>query len=58
MKLRMEEISVRVEKGDVIIEQSNSTDANPDTIIVNPGQIDLLIKWLRKAKEEAEKQDN
>ena len=53
MERRMEEVTVLVDKGNVLISQTLWGQDNPNEIQLAPGQIDLLVSWLKEAKEEA-----
>jgi hypothetical protein len=53
MGKKMQEIEVYVaENNDIIIKQPRSMKEDV-TISVNPLQVDLLVEWLKEAKEEA-----
>jgi hypothetical protein len=52
MEKEMQEISVYVsDKNYICIKQPNLYE-DDDIIIVNPEQINTLIKWLKEAKQE------
>jgi len=49
----MEEVEVYVgDDNSVILKQPNPTKGDA-VIILNPLQIDIVVEWLREAKEEA-----
>ena len=53
MAKRMEEVEVYVgEDNSVIMKQPNPSRGD-STIVLNPLQIDIVIEWLKEAKEEA-----
>ena len=53
MAKKMQEIEVYVaENNDIIIKQPRPMKEDV-TISINPLQVDLLVEWLREAKEEA-----
>jgi len=51
MKKEMLEVSVYTQAPEVIIAQSNP-HGEPDRIFLVPEQIDIIISWLKEAKEE------
>jgi len=56
MAKKMEEVEVYVgEDGSVIMKQPNPSRGD-STIVLNPLQIDIVVEWLKEAKEEALKQ--
>ena len=56
MAKRMEEVEVYVgDDGSVIMKQPNPSKGD-STIVLNPLQIDIVVEWLKEAKEEALKQ--
>jgi len=53
MAKKMEEVEVYVgDDNSVILKQPNPTKGDA-VIILNPLQIDIVVEWLREAKEEA-----
>jgi hypothetical protein len=53
MAKKMEEVEAYVgEDGSVVLKQPNPTKED-SIIILNPLQIDIVVEWLREAKEEA-----
>ena len=56
MEKRMESVVVLVREGNVVISQTVFGD-DPSEVFLAPGQIDLLIEWLKEAKEDALKGD-
>lgn len=56
MAKKMEEVEVYVgDDGNVIMKQPNPTK-EAALIVLNPLQIDIVVEWLKEAKEEALKQ--
>jgi hypothetical protein len=57
MKRTMNEVSVKVEDGQVVICQPNTftNESGEDCIYLDYGQIGLLVEWLVDAKEEVVK---
>ena len=56
MAKKMEEVEVYVgDDGSVIMKQPNPSKGDA-TIVLNPLQIDIVVEWLKEAKEEALKQ--
>ena len=50
----MSQVAVYVgSKGDVCISQNDAPES-PAVIFLHPGQVDLLIAWLKDAKAKAE----
>lgn len=55
MKKHMEEVSVQTnEEGKILIVQANAVGDHDDTIILEPDQVDEIVKWLQEAKAELE----
>jgi hypothetical protein len=53
MAKKMEEVEVYVgDDGSVIMKQPNPSQGDA-IIVLNPLQIDIVVEWLREAKEEA-----
>ncbi len=53
MAKKMEEVEVYIgDDGSVIMKQPNPSKGDA-TIVLNPLQIDIVIEWLKEAKEEA-----
>jgi len=52
MKKQMLEVSVFTQDSEVVIEQPCPFQNEPDRISLSPGQIDIIISWLKEAKEE------
>jgi len=50
MKKEMEQVSVEAREGLVKIEQPDPSGNQDSIILLNPHQIDTLIKWLKEAK--------
>ncbi len=57
MKRRMTSVEVVLDKqsGSIYIKQENYDEGTPESIQLYPEQVDLLIRWLQDAKEEASK---
>ena len=51
MRKTILEVSVYTQDSEVIIEQ-NYPHSDPDIIVLSPEQIDIIIAWLKEAKEE------
>lgn len=53
MKKRMEELEIEINEKENTIEliQDWHTGDDPQRIIINADQADILIKWLQEAKE-------
>ncbi len=56
MKRRMSELEVSLEEGCIYIRQAELGEDLANTIQVYPEQVDLLIAWLKDAKQEAQDQ--
>ena len=56
MSWKMEEIAVHTDNGIIYITQPNPQSETDDTIMISPDQVDILIDWLKQAKEEALKE--
>jgi len=52
MKKEMLEVSVYTSDSSVFIEQPYPGYHEPSTIVLSPEQIDIVITWLKTAKEE------
>ncbi len=49
----MEEVAVLTTTERMIeIQQTNVGEDNPTVIVISPDQVDVLIMWLREAKQE------
>jgi len=49
----MQQVKVYIsEKNLICISQDEIYNDEPNVVVINPGQVDLLIKWLNEAKEE------
>lgn len=55
MRLRMYELNVYAEEGNVYLEQRNEPDA--DVIMLSPEQAELVCAWIMAAASEAAKRD-
>ena len=55
MEKRMEEITVKTEKGMIWITEPDYGDGSP-MISFPPEQADIIIAWIKEAKEELEAQ--
>jgi len=50
------EVIIRTEAASIYIEQSSTTeDQSPGlhSVVITPDQVDLIIDWLKEAKEDA-----
>lgn len=54
MQKEMSNVSVLTSNGNIYISQSHNY-MEEDTIILHPDQVELLIQWIKEAKEELEK---
>jgi len=53
MEKGAEEVQVSTSGKQIFISQQHFGSHNEDQICLNPEQIDLLLTWLKEAKEEA-----
>jgi hypothetical protein len=44
------------DNGNICISQGDFGNTEPSIIAIHPEQVDLLIKWLQKAKKESKKE--
>ena len=51
MKKQMLEVRVYTKDSEVIIEQPYPFHTAPSMIILSPEQIDIIVSWLKEAKE-------
>ena len=51
--MRMYQVEVRVTDGDILISQDDALGEFNPSVIISSDQVDLLIEWLMKAKEES-----
>jgi len=56
MKKQMEPISVETRNNRIFITQENYGQED-SSVCITPDQVDTLIKWLQKAKEEIEQKE-
>ena len=53
MEKRMKELKVSTtDAGAIELSQFDFSDPDPSPIVIDPEQVDLLVKWLTEAKEE------
>jgi len=57
MHENMPDLAVNESNGFLYIEQQNIADGD-QSIQVHPDQVDILIKWLNRAKKETMKSEN
>jgi hypothetical protein len=53
MAKKMEEVEVYVGEDNIVIMKQPNPSRGDSTIVLNPLQIDIVIEWLKEAKEEA-----
>jgi hypothetical protein len=52
MKKKFEEFSVEADKNGVMITQPGYSERPDSTVRLSVEQVDILLKWLKEAKEE------
>ncbi len=45
-------------EGHIVIEQPQEYDSNPNTIIIHPSQVDVIVEWLQELKAEILEKQN
>ncbi len=49
---QMHEVSVFIGgPNEIFITQATNDPQNPETIVLHPDQVDLLVKWLQEARD-------